>query len=224
MSLKPQLGIMSKKSSEAANYPKKSCTSSIIDENFWTNPNNQDLTNYMRSKLFAERQAWNLIKQQTHTQLTTILPGAIMGPDMGGRKGSTSQIFETLLNGAPSPNVIYPIVDVRDLAELHLLAMNNEQADGQRFIAEAEEMTMPEMAQFLKQHYPSYKISNLVIPNWIISLLAHWQPTMKVLNTMIGLKYHRSNQKAKNILHWHPRPAQETVLDSVNYLICNHLV
>lgn len=65
---------------------------------------------------------------------------------MAGRRSSTDQIFEMLLKGTPSPNVIYPVADVRDLADLHILAMENDVADGQRFIAESEEMTMPEMA------------------------------------------------------------------------------
>lgn len=210
-------------SSEAANYPAKSCRK-VIDESFWTGPHNQVITNYMRSKLAAEQRAWYLVNQQKQTQLATILPGAIMGPAMGGRRGSTAGIFESLLRGNPSPRVIYPVVDVRDLADLHLLAMESNRANGQRFIAEAGEMTMPEIARLLKQHYPNYKISRLVIPNWLIGLLANWQPTMKVLNTMIGLNYHRSSKKARALLHWQPRPVEDTVLDSANYLIRNHLI
>lgn len=42
---------------------------------------------------------------------------------MGGRHSSTDQIFTAVLDGNPSPNVIYPVGDVRDLAHLHVLAM-----------------------------------------------------------------------------------------------------
>lgn len=64
-------------SSEAANYPDKYDTRNNIDEEFWTDPNNKWITNYMRSKLIAEQTAWEIVGKQSKTQLVTILPGAI---------------------------------------------------------------------------------------------------------------------------------------------------
>lgn len=154
-------------SSQAACYPDKKCTGPAVNETFWTTPDNR----------------------QNYTQLTTILPSAIWGPYMDGKRGSTDMIFEMLLKGTPSPNVIYPVVDVRDLADLHILAMENPAADGERFIAQSEELTMPEMAKF--------------------------QSPMKVLNTMIGLHYHNDTSKANRVLGWIPRPAKETALSMI---------
>lgn len=211
-------------SSEASNYPDKSDTRSNIGEDFWTDPDNKWITNYMRSKLIAEQTAWEIIGKQTDTKLVTILPGAILGPYMDGKRSSTDQIFEMLLKGTPSPNVIYPVADVRDLADLHVLAMEKTGADGQRFIAEAEEMTMPQMAKLLKEAYPDHKVSTMVIPYFVIGIMAKFQPPMKVLNTMIGLKYHRDNAKARRLLGWNPRSAKETVLDTARFLIDNKIV
>ncbi len=143
---------------------------------------------------------------------------------MDGKRSSTDQIFEMLLKGMPSPNVIYPVGDVRDLADLHILAMEKEAADGQRFIAESEEMTMPQMARVLKEAYPDKKVSTIVIPDFVISIMAKFQVPMKVLNTMIGLKYHRDNTKARKLLGWNPRPAKTTVLDTAQYLVDNKIV
>lgn len=210
-------------SSEAANYPDKKDPNPKIDETFWTDENNKWITKYMVSKLKDEQRAWELIGSQDKTQLTTILPGAILGPNMGGRHSSTDQIFTAILDGNPSPNVIYPVGDVRDLAHLHVLAMELDAANGQRFIAESEEMTMPEMAKFMKEAFPEYKIRTAVVPDFLISLMAKFNPAMKVLNTMIGLKYHRDNTKARRLLGWNPRPAKETVLDTVNYIVKNNL-
>lgn len=206
-------------SSEAANYPDKKDTRSEINEDFWTDAGNKWITNYMRSKIAAERTAWKMIEKQTATKLVTILPGAILGPFMGGKRSSTDQIFEMILKGTPSPNVIYPVGDVRDLAELHILAMKSGKADGQRFIAESEEMTMPEMARILKEAFPGRKVSTAVIPDFVISLMAKFNVQMKVLNTMTGLKYHRDSSKARSLLGWKPRPARETVLDAAEYLV-----
>lgn len=187
-------------SSQAACYPDKNDTNQGVDETFWTDINNKWITNYMRSKIIAEKIAWELISKQSSTKLATILPGAILGPYMAGNRSSTDLIFEMLLKGTPSPNAIYPAVDVRDLADLHILAMESAKADGQRFLAESEEITMPQMAKFLKAHYPGKKISTFVIPNFLISLMAKFNPPMKVMNTMIGLKYHRNNTKARKLL------------------------
>lgn len=211
-------------SSEAACYPLKTDNNQKVDETFWTDLDNKWLTNYMRSKVIAEQTAWNMIGKQNDTQLVTILPGAILGPYMGKKRSSTDQIFEMLLKGTPSPNVIYPVVDVRDLAELHILAMENQEADGQRFIAQAEEMTMPEMAKLLKDKFPQRKVNTFVIPDFIIGIMARFQPQMKVLNTMIGLQYHYDNMKAGRLLQWKTRSAKETVLDTSNYLIDNKII
>ena len=211
-------------SSEAANYQDKKDSNPAVNEDFWTDMNNKWITNYQRSKIIAERTAWEMIEKQSQTKLATILPGAIIGPYMAGKRSSTDQIFEMLLKGTPSPNVIYPVGDVRDLADLHILAMENDAADGQRFIAESEEMTMPEMARLLKEAYPDRKISTMVIPDFVISIMAKFQPPMKVLNTMIGLRYHRDNTKARKLLGWNPRPAKETVLDTARYMVDNKIV
>ncbi|MDD5922947.1 MAG: hypothetical protein PUC44_07225 [Eubacteriales bacterium] len=112
----------------------------------------------------ADRTAWGMIEKQSVTKLTTILLGAILGPNMDEKRSSTDQIPEMLLKGTPRPNVIYPVGDVRDLAKFHILAMKSDKADGQRFIAEPEEMTMTEVARLLKETYPDKKVSTMVIP------------------------------------------------------------
>ncbi len=79
------------------------------------------------------------------------------------------------------------------------------------------------MAKIMKEAFPEYKIRTAVVPDFLISLMAKFNPAMKVLNTMIGLKYHRDNTKARRLLGWNPRPAKETVLDTVNYIVKNEL-
>ncbi|MGI6230573.1 MAG: NAD-dependent epimerase/dehydratase family protein [Tractidigestivibacter sp.] len=205
-------------SSTAANYPDKSCTDPAVNEEFWTDPENRWITNYMRSKLFAERLAWQMAAE-SDIELVTILPGAILGPSLGGRRSSTDQICEMLLKGMPIPRAVYPVVDVRDLAELHILAADKPEAAGQRFIAQSEEMTMPEMADVLRKRYPKRKVSRLVIPDAIVGFAARFSTPMKVLNTMVDLSYHRDGSKARRVLGWEPRPAAETVVDTAECLI-----
>ena len=211
-------------SSEAACYPGRKYKEKTADESFWTEINNKEITNYMRSKVIAEKTAWKLIGSQRHTKLATILPGAILGPYMAGRRSSTDEIFEMLLKGTPSPNVVYNVSDVRDLAELHILAMESPLADGQRFLAHDEDMTMPEMARILKEQYPDRKIKTSVVPDFIIHILAKTQPSMKILNTMVGMNYTLDNTKAHKVLNWQPRSARKTVLDAADYMIKNKII
>jgi nucleoside-diphosphate-sugar epimerase len=211
-------------SSEAACYPGRSYRHPTADESFWTDADNKEITNYMRSKIIAEKTAWELVHRQDHTELVTILPGAILGPFMAGRRSSTDQIFEMLLKGSPSPNAVYSVSDVRDLAELHILAMENPAADGQRFLAHGEDMSMPEMARVLKDQYPDRKIRTAVVPDFMVHIMAKAQPAMKVLNTMVGMKYKLNSTKARNVLGWNPRPAEQTVLDTAEYMINNGII
>jgi nucleoside-diphosphate-sugar epimerase len=143
---------------------------------------------------------------------------------MAGRRSSTDQIFEMLLKGSPSPNAVYSVSDVRDLAELHILAMENPAADGQRFLAHGEDMSMPEMARVLKDQYPDRKIRTAVVPDFMVHIMAKAQPAMKVLNTMVGMKYKLNSTKARNVLGWNPRPAEQTVLDTAEYMINNGII
>ncbi|MGI6118309.1 MAG: NAD-dependent epimerase/dehydratase family protein [Bilifractor sp.] len=211
-------------SSEAACYPGRKYRQPTADESFWTDVNNKEITNYMRSKIIAEKTAWGLIRRQDRTKLVTILPGAILGPFMAGRRSSTDPIFEMLLKGTPSPNVVFSVSDVRDLAELHIMAMENPAADGQRFLAHGEDMTMPQMARILKAQYPDRKIKTSVVPDFMIHIMAKSQTAMKVLNTMVGMKYKLDSTKARKVLGWNPRPARETVLDTAAYMIMSKMV
>lgn len=78
---------------------------------------------------------------------------------------------------------------------------------------------MPEMADVLRERYPERKVSRLVIPDAVVGAAARFSTPMKVLNTMVGLSYHRDGSKAREILGWNPRPAAETVVDTAECLI-----
>lgn len=213
-------------SSAAAVFPGRASTRQDIDETFWTNLDDPLVTNYMRSKTVAEKVAWERIGEQTHTRLVTILPGAIFGPFMAGRRSSTDLLFSTILNGTPSPKATYNVVDVRDLADLHILAMTDERADGQRFLAQPGEITMPAMARLLKDHLgeAGHKISTMTIPDFVIKIGARFNSALAVMNTLIGMKHHHDPTKAQRLLGWAPRPVEQTVIDAAEYTLDNNLV
>lgn len=210
-------------SSAAAVFPGRADMHRTIDETFWTDIDDKLVTNYMRSKVVAERTAWDIIGKQAGTKLVTILPGAIFGPFMNGRRSSTELLFTSILRGAPSPKATHQAVDARDLADLHILAMLDDRADGERFIAQPGEITMPQMARLLKDRLGEQgrKISTMTIPDFVIKVGARFNSTMAVMNTLIGMEHHYDTSKAQRLLGWDPRPIEDTVIDAATYTLEN---
>ena len=210
-------------SSVAAVFPGRVDTHRTIDETFWTDIDDKLVTNYMRSKVVAERTAWDIIGKQSGTKLVTILPGAIFGSFMNGRSSSTELLFTSILRGAPSPKATYQAVDVRDLADLHILTMLDDRADGERFIAQPGEITMPQMARLLKDRLGEQgrKISTMTIPDFVIKVGARFISAMAVMNTLIGMEHHYDTSKAQRLLGWDPRSIEDTVIDAATYTLEN---
>ncbi len=208
-------------SSAAAVFPGRADTRQDIDETYWTNLADPLVTNYMRSKVVAEQAAWEAVGSQSQTKLVTILPGAIFGPFMNRRSSSTDLLFTSLLRGAPSPKATYHAVDVRDLADLHVLAMTHPEAEGHRFLAQPGEITMPQMARLLKEYLGERgrRISTMTIPDVVIKAGARFNSSLAVMNTLIGMKHRHDSTKAHRVLGWEPRPIDQTIIDTVEYII-----
>ena len=133
----------------AAGVP-NSATEVTTDETVWTDPEQPGLTAYRLSKTLAERAAWDFVETlpPASTTLTTILPGAILGPVLGAADPGSVQVIGRLVTGKVpgSPRIELEVVDVRDLGDLHVEAMTSAAAAGERFIARGDPMLMPEIA------------------------------------------------------------------------------
>ena len=208
-------------SSLAASTPMKSEQRQDLDESLWSSKDNPDLNAYRLSKLFAEEAAWKLI-EGTATELTTILPGAIFGPSLSGAPQSSTALIQQIIGGSPAPKILLEVSDVRDLAQLHLLALQ-EKAKGQRYVAVNGAMTFLEAAKVLKDGLGAkgQKIKTFEIPNFVLKPIAQIVPPLRSLIPMIGRTYLHTSKKAVTELNWQPRPPQETILDTGLALI-NH--
>ena len=190
----------------------------------WTDPKEKGLSVYEKSKLLAEHAAWDFIKKEGgNLEFATINPVAIFGPALSSHISGSFVLFELLLSGKPFPNLPLNIVDVRDVADLHIRAMTNPNANGQRFIASADgQISMLEIAALLKNKKPDVgeKISSIKMPNWIIFLAALFNKHAKEGALLLGMNRNVSNEKAKKILGWKPIASnEETVLASINSMI-----
>ncbi|MFF1400582.1 NAD-dependent epimerase/dehydratase family protein [Streptomyces sp. NPDC058287] len=210
----------------AANTASPSYTEdSVTDETLWTDPDDPTLIPYRRSKTLAERAAWDYMAAYSGpTELTTILPGAVFGPILAtstiGSVGIIQQMLPGTMSGAP--RIGLEIVDVRDLADIHLRAMTSPKAAGERFLATGEFTWMLDMARALKDELgeDGRQVSTEQIPHEAVRS----NPAMSEIAPALGRRNRHSTAKAHTILDWQPRPARESVVDCARSLLSHGAV
>jgi len=193
-----------------------------FNESHWTDPNNKkDTAPYFRSKAIAEKAAWEYIKGRPGLELTTVCPGAILGPVLEKDFGTSANLVIKLLDGsAPAlPNIGFDVVDVRSVADLLILAMEKPSAAGQRFIATAGYLKMKEMAQILRKPYHDKKIPSMVIPDFMVRLFSNIDKTLKPVLIDLGVVRKTDSSKARKELGWEPIPVEEAVLSCAKSVI-----
>lgn len=197
----------------------------IFTESDWTDPDKPGLGAYVRSKTLAERAAWNFVQTHDHApELTVINPVGIFGPVMGTDISGSVQMVAQLLSGkAPgAPKLTFGIVDVRDIADLHIRAMTTPAAAGQRFLATSEgSMSLPDIAKMLRKHYPAFKrkVPRVVLPDWSVKMLAWFRADLKQMVPELGKEKTISGEKARTILNWRPRSMKEAIKATADSLI-----
>ena len=203
--------------------------SAATNETKWTDPEGKGLGAYARSKTLAERAAWDFIEQRNGAmELTTILPGMVLGPVMTGTvSGSVELISRMLIGKVPAlPRIGFSLVDVRDLAALHILAMHAPEAAGQRFLGVGDFLWMAEMAKLLRDNLgpAAARVPTRLLPDFVLRFAALFQHEARFMAPMLGRRTNYDVSKAATLLGWHPRPAPEVVLACASDLIRQHLV
>ena len=189
----------------------------VITEEEWTNPNDK-MTAYNKSKVLAERAAWDFInKEGGQLELSVINPVFILGPSLGPDCPSSFTVVQHLLDGSMNavPNISFNIIDVRDVADLHIRAMTNPNAAGQRFLALAGGIIrMPEMAVLLKNKLPdvAQKTSTRILPNWVLNLAALFNGQARMAAALLKTIRNTSNAKARQVLGWTPIASNEEAI------------
>lgn len=194
------------------------------DESDWTDPA-QDNSPYVLSKTLAERAAWEFAAAHPGApELTVINPVGVFGPALGANLSSSVGIIAMLLSGrpAPLPRASFAVVDVRDVADLHLRAMTSPVAAGQRYLAAAgAPMTLPEIAEALREHLgdAAARVPVEEASDDEIRAAARERPELEVFAGLLGPPKQVSAAKAVEQLGWHPRPAAEAVTATAASLI-----
>jgi dihydroflavonol-4-reductase len=181
---------------------------------------------YQKSKTIAEQAAWNFVAMEGNApELAAINPVAVLGPVLGPDYSHSIQLLPNMLNcrmKAGCPKINSTFVDMRDVAELHWLAMTHPAAKGERFIAAAgESVWFADIAEILRKHFGARakNISARELPNWMVHLAAIGNLTVKMLLPMLGRMMNVSNEKAKHVLGWNPRSTEEAAIATTESLI-----
>ncbi len=215
-------------SSVAATH-KSGAGDTISDETVWTDLKDPKLSAYGQSKTIAERAAWDLIAASGGaTTLAVVNPALVLGPVLSGDYSESVQVVERLMSGrVPGlPRLGFNIVDVRDVADLHLRAMTDPQAAGQRFIAAGQFAWMADLAALLKANLgpEAAKVPTRKVPDFVLRIAGLFDKDLASVTGGLGRKQEYTTAKAQSLLGWKPRPMQDTVLDCARSLVANGLV
>jgi dihydroflavonol-4-reductase len=194
----------------------------VSDETVWGDPEAQAKDFYRLSKTLAERAAWDFMKERK-TELVAVLPSAIFGPVLSIEGLGSVRFIQRLFDGSTPrvPRVGLNIIDVRDLAVAHVLAMTIPEAAGQRYIINGDFLWMMEVAKMLRAGLgeAGSKVPVKPLPDFVVTLGAPVSPALKTLKPLIGRGHRFSSAKARRELGLVTRPAEETVLDCAHGLI-----
>ena len=202
----------------------------IADETQWTDPKARGVSAYAQSKTLAERAAWELIEAAGGaTTLATVNPALVLGPVMSGDFSDSVQVVERLMTGRiPGlPRLGFNVVDVRDVADLHIRAMTAPEAAGQRFIAAANHAWMTDLAAILKAGLPAEaaaKVTTRKVPDLVLRIVGLFDKELASAVPRLGQKHDFTSQKAQSLLGWAPRPLAETILDCGRSLLAKGAV
>lgn len=189
-------------------------------EDDWTDASHPKTPAYYKSKTLAEQKAWELIGAQSTTKLAVINPAGVFGPTLSDDIGVANEFVLQVIDGkVPGcPKLHLGFVDVRDVAAAHILAMQKPEADGERFIISEREYWFREFSAVLRA--AGYeKAPSREMPNWLVKFLGLFDPPTRQMSQMIGKEKITPSDKAKKLLGWKPRPADESLRDTAAQIV-----
>jgi nucleoside-diphosphate-sugar epimerase len=199
--------------------------SAPFNETNWTVTTGNDVTAYVKSKTLAERAAWDFIAREGRDlELSVVNPVAVFGPVLGPDYSTSVLLIQRLMSGTVpgSPRLSFGVVDVRDVADLHIRAMTHTAAKGERFLAVAGDfMLIHDIAKVLKNRMgeAGKKVPTRQLPNWLVRIAALRDPAVKQILPELGKLKNGTNEKAKRLLGWTPRSSEEAIIATAESLL-----
>jgi len=192
----------------------------ICSSNDWTNTD-KDVGAYNKSKTLAERAAWDFIETESNPfELSVINPALVIGPTLSGDLGESNKAIEMVATGKMPVAVPlqFGYVDVRDVAAAHILAMKNPSSNGERFALAEKDLWYKDVSKILRKNGFD-KAPKITIPIWAAKIMANFSKELKLALPYLGrVRSVKNTSKAKDILGWNPRPAEDSILELANQI------
>lgn len=196
-----------------------------FDETVWTNLEGRDVQPYIKSKAVAERAAWDFIEKEGNgLELATVNPALVAGPVMSDDFSTSVVLVKRMIEGKMPglPKISFGVVDVRDVADLHVRAMEDPAAKNQRFLCVSGEfLSLKEMADTLRSSLgeKGRKIPSMQVPDFMLRLVSLWDGEARQTLPELGQKKRASNAKARELLGWNPRAPRDAIIATAESLI-----
>lgn len=195
-----------------------------FDESRWTDLASPDVQPYVKSKTIAERAAWDFIAREGgRLELSVVNPVAVFGPVLGADYSTSIILVQRLLDGAMPgcPRISFGVIDVRDVADLHVRAMTHPAAKGERFLCVSGDfMLIVEIARTLKDRLgaSAKRVTTRQLPDALVRLAAIFDPAAKQLTPELGKRKNGTNEKARRLLGWNPRSREDAIVATAESL------
>lgn len=195
----------------------------------WTNVHSRDAYAYVKSKTIAERAArdW-MAREGAEMEFLSVNPSAVLGPVWSRDFSASIEMVSQLLSGAlpGCPDLGFGIVDVRDLADLHVRVLSEPGLDGERFIASGPFLKMIDLAAILRAAMPleARNVPTRRLPDWLVRFAATFNPLIRQVVGELGNVRDASSAHAFERLGWKTRPSEESIVDCARSLIAQGVV
>ncbi|WP_432841432.1 SDR family oxidoreductase [Dactylosporangium sp. CA-092794] len=205
-------------------------TGHVFTESDWTILDGPGVDAYGKSKTLAERAAWDFMQETIGPmELVTMLPVAVMGPVMGNDVSGSNHLIQRILNGdMPAlPHLFFPIVDVRDVALAHILAMTVPDAAGQRFLlSNGPAVELKDIGATIRTRLgaAAEKVPTRTVPNIVIRTASLFSPEFRSFAPDLGYAKQTSNEKARRVLGWTARDPKDAITAAAESLVRRGLV
>jgi len=200
-----------------------------FSEEDWTNVD-ANIPPYQKSKTLAERAAWDFVKTDgTKLELAVVNPTAVIGPMLGPDNPPSLRIIRSMLSGEVPVCAPFGtgLVDVRDVADLHLRAMTDPKAVGERFLAIAgHSLRVIEVARILRERLgvKANKVPKRELPVAIAYFVGYFNPQLRSIRPQLGQTFDATSAKAERMLGWKARPVEDSIVETAESILAQNVL
>lgn len=197
--------------------------SADYDESNWTDVSSAlGRDPYTKSKTLAEKAAWDYMASEApEIALTTINPSMVLGAPLDRNYGTSVSVLERILDAKDPamPDLAFSIVDVQDVAMMHVKSIDMKAAEGQRYIAASNAITFIEIAKILKKTFPNKKIVTRKAPKLLMYVLALFDGQIKSILPMLGKPVRINSKKAQAAFAFDFIDVEKSIVETGTFLM-----